>query len=80
MLIVSQFVYVGVIIVIVWNYHNAFFNILRLYSLYSALTCVRSIVNSKYELYISIAIVALAYWTSWTSSLFLSKWDTTLTL
>ncbi|MFO0116137.1 MAG: hypothetical protein ACK521_00440, partial [bacterium] len=69
-MIISQVVYIGIGIVIVWNYNLAFFKILKFYSLYSAFTCVRGIVNSRYELYISAIIVAVAYWTSLTMSLF----------
>lgn len=34
-LIISQVVYLGVLIVIIWNYNASFFQILRFYSLYS---------------------------------------------
>lgn len=57
-----------------WNYNLKFFKILKFYSLYSAFTCVRGIVNSRYELYISAIIVAVAYWSNLTMTLFLSKW------
>lgn len=71
-LIVSQVVYVGVAIVIVWNYNIVFFRLLKLYSFYSAYVCLKSIINSKYELYIGIILLSLAYLISLTFSLFLS--------
>lgn len=77
-LVISQVVYLGVIIVIVWNYSPAFFNILRFYSLYSAFTCVRGVANSRYELYIAATIVAVAYWFSLTMSLLVSQWQSKL--
>ena len=61
-LAVSQAVYLGVFIVIIWNYNPVFFKIVRFYGHYSAFTCVRGIVNSQYEVYIALFIVALANW------------------
>lgn len=73
-LVLSQVVYLAVIIVIIWNYNAQFFQLLRFYSLYSAYQCIMGVVNSRYEHYVSAIIVALAYWVSLTMSLFVSKW------
>jgi hypothetical protein len=45
-LVLSQVVYLGVSILIIWNYSPVFFEVVKFYSIYSSFICVRAIANS----------------------------------
>lgn len=59
-LTLSQIGYTGIIIQTIWNYNHKFLQILNAYSVYSTYVCLTAIINSKFEAYISIFIIAMA--------------------
>jgi hypothetical protein len=63
-LMISHIGFLGVIIECIWNYQPLFFDLLRIYNLYSNFVCISSILNTRFENLIAFLIISGAFITS----------------